>query len=437
MLVFKWPPRLAYLALFTFVTSSLNVASAAPAITLDGPMTEFFSLSNNPNEVYSEPGHHKYGAWVDGPMNPYKYGENTFFQIPHSEIFRIKVPGNDWGNPTAWTMEGAPLPGASITPPQRDTAESHYNNRNWMFSVYAQNGLLYGITHHEWYKCFASTTLPGFKCDDSPFWATSIGWAKSSDGGSTWSMRPVSEGASRLIVAPEPSSSVQANSKYGFMHPSNVVKEGNYYYIFTSTVNYDHKLNESSGVALFRTDDISKPVGWQFWNGDGWTLIDHSVYQGNFGSQMPHVFQSRPDDCNILYAMNVRQHRTSGKWIVLGSKWCLTPTTPGGNDFKYQAVFSWVNSLDNPRGLDNHWSDVQQNGFSLGYNCYYSFFDVDGSTDDNYQSVGDNPLLVVTNSDSSGAQDTYYSQHITLTGFVDLPTPNVNLPAMIINLLLD
>lgn len=50
---------------------------------------------------------------------------------------------------------------------------------------------------------------------------------------------------------------------------------------------------------------------------------------------------------------------------------------------------------------------------------YYSFFDVDGSGDANYQMVGNNPILVSVreSDDPTDGQAAYYHQYLTLTGF--------------------
>jgi hypothetical protein len=400
---------------------------AEPQITLNDTPVPLFDIYWNMNHGYMTTCGYKhasenvanclpalpYGAWIDGPMNPYRYGGNTYFQIPHSENFRIKIPNHDWGNRTSWSMEGSFSIGAQIIPAQRDTAESHYNNRNWIFSVYNNSNTLYGLTHHEWYRSNVTVNnISGFNNGSTP-WIASIGWINSTDGGTSWSMRPVSEGSSRLVVVPEPSAWNPIQQTFGFMHPSNIVKEGDYYYIFTTTFNYGHSGQLLHGISLFRTVNIATPINWEFWNGSGWTIVNHNTYQGNFGAQMPYVFWGRSDQCSSLYAMNVRQHKGSGKWITLGSKYCL-PAPPQGQDFRYQAVFSWANSLANPTNLETNLRDVQQNGRSLLSNNYYSFFDVDGSADDNYQSIGSNPLIVVTDNKNYG---TYYHHFLTLTGF--------------------
>jgi hypothetical protein len=406
--------------IYLFSTAAL----ATPTITLNNQLVPLFGIGTNINHGFvsgcgyqhaSEPlcqSAVPYGAWADGPMNPYRLGGHTYFQIPHSENFRIKVPNNDWGNRLAWTMEGSFSTGAAIAPAQRDQVESHYNNKNWIFSVWQENNLLVGLTHHEWYRSTETINgIPGFNVASTP-WIASIGWTTSWNGGSSWTMQPTSNGSGRMIVVPEPSGWTPIQQTFGFMHPSNIVKEGNYYYVFTSTFNFSRDgQSKRHGVVLLRTITLTTTLNWQYWNGSGWSVVDHNTYQGNFGPQMPHVFWAREDHCSHLYAMNVRKHKASGKWITLGSKYCL-PQPPPGQDFKYQAVFSWTQSLANPTSLESNLGEVQQNGASLLSNFYYSFFETDGSADDNYQAIGSSPTIVVTKD-----YTTFFHQYLTLSGF--------------------
>lgn len=404
-------------------------ASAAPAIELTQPLAPLFGFSGNLNHGYLTACGYRhvsqgtggclpaasYGAWADGPLNPYKYGGNTYFQIPHSEFHRIKIPAHNWGARTLWTMEPASSSpngsGAPVSPAQRDQLESVYNNRHWLFAVYNSGGQLYGLTHHEWYRPGQTDTIwgvPGFLRNGNP-WIAGIGWVQSADGGASWVMRPKSEGSRRLVLVPEPSATGFSGATYGFMHPSNIVREGSYYYAFVSAANFRAGA-QSHGVSLLRTTNLASPQGWQFWNGSGWTAVNHNTYQGNFGAQQPYVFWARTDGCSLLYAMNVRKHR-NGKWVTLGSKYCL-PKEPDGS-YRYQAVFSWTTSLASPAGLEGNLGEVKQNGLSLLSNNYYSFFDANAANvGDNYEEIGDNPLIFVTRD-----FNTYYHQQLTLTGF--------------------
>lgn len=437
----RWT-RISSLVLASVVCAS---AHAEPTIELKAPLAYLFGIGGNINHGYmtercgyrtaqqgtqgcgqSEP----YGAWMDGPMNPYKFAGNTYFQIPMSEIHRIRIPGHFWGRPTTWRMEpttGSPAGScAPVHPLPREQLESVYGNRNWMFSVYAENGNLHGLTHHEWYRQPRTigrvTGFDAINANGYLPWVATIGWAKSVDGGQSWRMRDTSDFSSRVILVPEPSGNGYAGAPYGFMHPSNIVKQDGYYYAFVSTANYRAAgggVQKQIGVSLLRSASLETTMDWQFWTGTHWENIDHGVFQGNMGRQQPYVFWKREDGCSHLYAMNVRKHRDSGKWIVLGSKYCLPRESDGS--FRFQAVYSWTADLSNPVDLEKFDAagnlvvkEVQQNGISLRSNNYYSFFDTSGGdyVGDNYEVVGNDPLLVVT--------DQYqhlYHQYLHLSGF--------------------
>ncbi len=342
-----------------------------------------------------------YRAWIDGPMNPYKYGSHTYFQIPHAENYRIKVPNHAWGNRPSWTMEG------DVMPSRYKLQENLYNNRHWLYSVRNVNGTLYGLTHHEWYLP-ANTELiggiPFLKPDPKNLpWITSIGWATSSTGGTSWQMKSPDVGSARLVVVPEPSATAIKTDVFGFSHPSNIVKSGSYYYFFTSSVHYKGT-QFKSGVSLFRSSSINRPTQWQYWNGSGWTTIDHSTYQGNFGRQMPYIFWATDmnDVSTHLYALNVRYHTPSRQWIVLGSSWC--------DDCNKTPVYSWTGNLASPTDLEKSIRSISNFPSGSTTQPYFSFFEVSGSADDNYQNIGNQPLLVVGNS----AQDAYLHQFLSI-----------------------
>lgn len=398
--------------------AAVSAAAVAPSIRLNGPMAKLFGIVTNVNHGWITDGcgfvssdakptncgnAKPYRAWIDGPMNPYRYGGSTYFQIPHSENYRIKIPGNNWGDRTTWTMEGDTLKSA------RDATESSYNNRHWLFSVRNVNGTLYGLTHHEWYMDRLTVGgVPGFLA--SNWWITGIGWAQSTNGGATWQMKPTSDGSRRLVIVPQPSGWTSVRQIYGFAHPSNIVwdaKSAKYYAFFTSE-NYGSAGQSARGVVLLRTGNIAQPTGWEYWNGTGWTTVNHNTYQGNFGPQMPYVFWKAAGGCGSLYAMNVRRHKFSGKWIVLGNKWCTT--TPSC----WEATFSWTIDLAKPTDLEKNLGMVTNPaGACVVGRPYYSFFDTDGSADDNYQEIGNNPLMVSV----ADNQAQYYHQYLTLSGF--------------------
>lgn len=422
---------------FLFLALGCYFASIAQSgtisISLDGPIAPLFGLNTNQfhgkmtssgykqqNEYAPQenPPIPSYGAWFDSPINPYKYGSDVYIQVANAQNFRLKLPPNPpyghWADRTKWQLQPDNPGGAAIVPAQQDPDQSHYNMSNWIFSPYIQYPNIYGLTHHEWYPpsqlFWKSTFLTG---SFPPVWG--IGWISSNDGGANWIMKPVNNNlpsnSARMVLIPEPWSSAYQGKHYGFAHPSNIVKEGSYYYAFVTSLQRKGA-TDAIGVSMIRTTNLASPSGWQYWGGVSWITVNQNTYQGNNGPQQPYIFWQDATGCSHLYATNVRKHAESGKWIILGSEFCQPV-----NGFN-QATFATLDSLANPNGLDRNGQDtrpnwIDQKGNSLTSNIYYSFFDVSGVSNvgDNFEIVNNRPLLVVVDS----GRESISHQFLTIT----------------------
>jgi len=361
-----------------------------------------------------------YGAWFDGPINPYKYGSETYFQIAHSQNYRIKVTGNNWGTRHLWTIEpNNTVHGATITPADSDVEQSHYQMRNWIYSPYVQYPNIYGLTHHEWYSSITTVNgIPFLSDGHTTVWG--LGWISSADGGNTWAMNPINysapSNANRMVMIPEPWNP-SLPKFYGFSHPSNIVKEGNYYYAFTTNASQKANGQLALGVSLIRTSNLASSSGWQYWNGSGWTTVSQGTYQGNGGPQQPYIFWESTGACSHLYAHNVRKHAASGKWIVLGADYCAGKDENGNITGK--AVYTWIDSLANPVTLDKTANNqprppkvIPPVGNYIPFNAYYSFFDESGSPNvgDNFEVVNNSALFTAINAE----RNTIFHQYVDI-----------------------
>ncbi len=430
-----------------FFCTSISIALAEPNIRVMDSTIKIFDFRGNYShgKLYDKCGYYPevepqnncgesrpYGAWIDGTINPYKVNGTTYFQIPHSEFYRIKIPNSSWTNANLWELEPGPrnpASGALVSPSQRDLPEYYYNNRNWLFSVYSFGSTLFGVTHHEAYRQYTTINgIDGFMSLSKPENMASIGWIKSTDGGNTWTTKPKTDYSRRMILVPQPSDQGYSGATYGFRHPSNIVKQGSYYYVFVNAENYNpNGSNPRRGVSLIRTSNLSESTGWQYWTGSGWITVNHNTFQGNNGSQVPYVFWEAADACTGMYATNVRKHTPSGKWIVLGANYCTNPS-------KMTAVFSWTTDLSNPIDLEQRDTqgrklppkEVNHNGHYMKSNVFYSFFEMTNTAlaGDNYENIGNNPVIMAPygypTSDSSEShyiQNGIYYQYLELTGF--------------------
>ncbi len=233
-------------------------------------------------------GNTPYGLWVDGPLHPWRDAKGTpTFITGHSEGYRYNVL-SDWHNGHTWTNWNA---GRHWNSP-RDTVEGHYANRHWIVSPFARGSLVVGLTHHEFYQ--SSTTIGGVKGFNSHAhgfntrWVNGIGYVRSTNDGQAWTVpNPGDFGQNhhnvRCVLIPEPWSYQSIDTAYGFLHPSNIVQEGNYYYAFIKVRNLPGNTTLlDNGFTIIRTSNLDASVGWQFYNNaNQWeTVINGCIHAG-------------------------------------------------------------------------------------------------------------------------------------------------------------
>lgn len=398
-----------------------------------GSSTVVINLINNPGRVMLAPNSTPaaYGVWPDGPPHPYRDGSgNVYLMIKHSESYRFAIP--NWNNPAGWSFQGPTFLST------RDVVEGHYNNRHWVYGLWATGNTIYALTHHEWYN--QTMTIEGYNGWNSlnyvvpasenfnREWVNGIGHATSTNGGANYTIA-ASNNSGRMVLIPEPWGIQQARHMYGFFHVSNVVKEGNYYY---ACVEQRSVVNPSSntaicGMSLIRTLNIASPTGWEFWGGSSWIGVNHSSYQGNLSSQVPHRFfemvnnfyeldnsdpVKRGAQTNSHMGQNLRFHVPSNQWMIFGF------AGVSGQNFGY----STSATLANPQF--NTVVPISNPNPGLFY-PYMSVFD-EAATDQNYQNIGNN--LTVLSSDTTYAEIRKWPLTIT-TNSTPPPTPTYSVSA--------
>lgn len=316
----------ANLALTTYNPPPSGTPSQTGTITsiTCGPSIQILDITNNPAHQYFGGG---YGLWIDGPPHPYKdHTGTTYLMVKHSENYRYRVP--NWNNSGTWVLEGPTMLSA------RSTIESYYNNRQWLYGVWANGANIYALTHHEWYRnTYTANGIPGFNAlnvtgnpsDFNREWVNGIGHAVSTDGGATFQMNP-NNNSLRMVLIPEPWDVQKARHMYGFFHPSNIAKEGDYYYAMMEQRSVVSTATEMAinGASLIRTLNVTSPIGWEYWNGSGWTTIDHGTWQGNLSTQVPYRFFQQNNNSyvsssvNSSLGLNLRYHVPSQQWLALG-----------------------------------------------------------------------------------------------------------------------
>lgn len=260
----------------------INYCSADKSALLDSVnisingASETVWQSPNPNSIT--------GPIPDGTTTAYRDAQGKVSMlIVHSDTFRIT--GNSLNNLNPNSTE-------VVFRSAQKTTETDYNHRHWLMAPYSIDGNNFvGVNHHEWYACKVKND-----CNDDyqvilRSWANSLTKTVSSDGGRTWSVP-----ANHLIIAPplwnnKPYNTPDVNN-HGFFHPTKIVREGNYYYLFSfaSTSRDLPAASSYQGMIILRTTDFNR---WQFWTGG-------SRYADITSSEKPAVI---PDMNTVLVSL--------------------------------------------------------------------------------------------------------------------------------------
>lgn len=358
-------------------------------ITTSGAPTTLIDFSPN-GDHQTLPGGHAYGMWADGPCIPYRGSDGrTYCILPHSENYRFDV--GSWTNGHLWALK------EKCYESPRNTLESAYANRVWIFGVYAIGATVRALGHMEWYQTTVSDGgHPGFNGYSLPNrrWITSPLWMSSANNGQSWSITAAAN-SSRVVLVPEPWNVQQRDTLYGFRHPSNIVNEGSYYYCFLDYSSLPGSTNNLDvGFVMIRTSDIGLSTGWQYWNGTGWTTVNHNSYQGNLAAQQPYVFfkQSGWDPYTTSartnrMAQSIRYHTPSGQWLLFGYR----------GDVAGFFCYTRSATLATPQFQTNGSQMVSFGSGDTGANYvdphYLSVFDP-AATDQNFTAIGNNPTCI-------------------------------------------
>jgi hypothetical protein len=370
----------------------IGVAITVPVVATSSGFTTILDVSGNSNHQTLSGGT-PYGLWVDGPLYPFKGSDGvTRFTVPHSENFMFTVP--DWNNGPGWVL-------SYVYDSPRQSPEGSYNNRHWIFGKYAlSDGTVYALAHHEWYQTMKTVDgHPGFNgCGIfNRRWVNAIEWLKSTDNGASWAQKGFGSAAD-LVVIPEPWGIQSRDTFYGYFHPSNIVKEGSYYYAFVDSRQLRGGTNLlECGFIAIRTDDLERANGWQYWNGSSWYTISPGSYQGGQGANQPYVFFKvtgkdpySADPGPISMSQSIRYHVPSGMWLLFGSN------TGVFNTFCYCASATLANpefEVNAARSVSLAGGGAPSDYYTYA-GRYVSVFDP-SSTDPNFERIEGNTAICI------------------------------------------
>jgi hypothetical protein len=137
-----------------------------------------------------------------------------------------------------------------------------YSDRVWIASTWSEDGrTIFALGHDE----YQAHRRPG-GCRFATYtecWWNAIVLLRSDDGGRSFS------GVGDHPVATIPSrQDVDQGHSRGFYEPSNIVKHGDAYY---ALIRASAEGAEPAGTCLFRTEDLTRPESWRFYDGRGFS----------------------------------------------------------------------------------------------------------------------------------------------------------------------
>ncbi|MCW6510369.1 hypothetical protein [Lichenifustis flavocetrariae] len=179
-----------------------------------------------------------------------------------------------------------------------------YDDRSWIAATWTRDGRsVDALVHHE----YQANQHPG-RCRFSEYmkcWFNTVLAVRSTDGGATFAKTA----APVVASAPFPQTEQQGRHR-GFFNPSNIVSDGTFFYMMSSTTGWD---GQEGGVCLFRTRDPDDPAAWRAYDGTSFTVRFGDPYR-----TPPHV----PPHCQTIAPFpapvgSLSRQRGSGIWFAV------------------------------------------------------------------------------------------------------------------------
>lgn len=410
--------------------TGLAGAQSVPLVSVSATVRYLHTWARGTEYTTNEDGR-DYGTLADGPFNPYRRSS--------SDIMRGIVPQSE--NRTLYLVHGSmAFPSFSPTTPMTFNSPRYTNfammdMRHWLFSVFnVDTNTAFAMAHSENYTQLAlggRYPWPDYGHSNfKQFVSLSLFRTKPRTGNHdefTYAYTPtLYQGTSvhsdlHLILHPAPPEYMVGTGigyHYGFHHPSNMIEDDGYVYVFAQHLPATKRPSvENPSFPPINSDPLGKagPVllrcqksllgvtgnpanlngnywqifnsaqTWQFINRWGWA--DASISSAPI---KPYVFYRNAPSTGWLSSMGLAQavRKVGSKFVVIGVK------------FLGALHYSYCSSLANPLELENNLTAFGQSGgpssndVNLQNARYLSFFDP-YDIDTNYRNAVQNDGRVV------------------------------------------
>ena len=267
-----------------------------------------------------------------------------------------------------------------------------YADQWWLTSTYTKDGqTVQAIVHDEFHgvrqlgQCNSSD--PGaFKCTYVAQLA-----ATSSNGGKTFTVLPRPAG----LIAASPYR-YEPDIFAGYMNPSNIVTFGGYYYVTVGAVRFR---GQEGGNCLLRTATLNNPASWRAWDGTGFNVALTGAYFHPDIVPEQHLCKPVSAAVGQIQGATLVQHVPDGLFIMIGFQatgtrhsvpWFRAPVVSTSSDLiNWSPAQYLLNAADEEK---------------VGDTPYAALIDP-ASTDRNFMSVGDRPVLIWVHTNNGASPD--------------------------------
>ncbi|NOH13431.1 MAG: hypothetical protein HND51_17475 [Chloroflexi bacterium] len=277
-----------------------------------------------------------------------------------------------------------------------DPDPSQFNDSEWLAALYTEDGeTIYAIMHNEYRGDTHTATRPG-QCpsgDRLTCLDTSVTMAISTDGGD--SFYDILEPPNHM-VATMPYVFNDEGVPSGLRQPSNIIKgPDDYFYVFTNISDYPVFPGDfpPQWVCAMRTDDLSDPSSWRFWNGEDFTGQFVNPYVEELGPSTPKCAPLAVEQLTGGIQESIVYSSTLERYVMVG----FTNPPTGGTNLGYYYSLSEDLIHWTPRELILELPGtytVEDNSKDLFY-AYPTLLDPD-SQSLNFDTVDDQFYLYIT-----------------------------------------
>ena len=217
-----------------------------------------------------------------------------------------------------------------------------YDDADWLTGGYTEDGqTIHALIHAEYH----GQRHPGW-CPGEPFIKcryNSITYARSTDAGESFDH----PSGPQNMVAAIPHRYVPGDGRYGYFSPSNIVKQGSYYYaLIIASAFYGE---QRPGTCVLRTQDLGDPKSWRAWDGDGYNVQFIDPYRESPEPIDRHVCQPVSHSQIKDMDRSLTYNSVLGKYVVTGT---TNKYDPAQGRRVFGAYFSTSDDLI-------HWTDRQ------------------------------------------------------------------------------